>query len=57
VTETAATYLRLHQADALPALLPPMVYTILAPFTGTRAANEFIDGKLSQVKHASHRRQ
>lgn len=43
--ELSAFYVRHERGEELWGLLPLVVYTILAPFMGVDAANEFIDGK------------
>jgi AcrR family transcriptional regulator len=45
--ELCAFYVRRGRGEELYGLLPLVVYTILAPFMGVGAANEFIDGQIS----------
>jgi AcrR family transcriptional regulator len=50
VMETAAFYVRHGSAEELLGLLPLITYVILAPFTGTDAAREFVEGKLGETQ-------
>jgi AcrR family transcriptional regulator len=52
VMETIALYLRRNRPEELVGLLPLITYVILAPFTGTDAANEFVELKLRELKAA-----
>ncbi len=49
VVETAVAYVRHDRVAELPGLLPVISYLVLAPFTGTAAANEFIERKLDEA--------
>lgn len=53
--ETAAYYVRHNRTEELLGLLPLITYVILAPFTGTDAAREFVERKLHepQAEHSS----
>lgn len=50
VVETTVQMSRDDRADELPGLVPLSTYVMLAPFTGTAAANELVDRKLAEHK-------
>jgi AcrR family transcriptional regulator len=47
VAELAAHHVRSGRTGELPALIPPVTYTALAPFIGPAAASELVDCKLA----------
>jgi len=47
--ETAAFHVRHGRGGDLLGVLPLITYVILAPFTGTNAAREFVEGKLRET--------
>ena len=50
IMETAVSYVRQDRVAELLGLLPTIAYVILAPFTGTDAASEFVDRKLGEIQ-------
>ncbi len=56
VAELAAHHVRAGRTSELPALIPTVTYTALAPFIGCQQAGELVDRKSGQESAGTHRR-